>query len=211
VPNHRVKKGEWMGSIAAKYGFRSWESIWQAPENAELRQQRNDPNLLFQGDQVWIPERRPKQEPAATDARHVYVMSSDNARLRIRIIDVDPYIQAFGPISYVLEAEDGNQISGQITAEGQEIEIPIAISVERGTLHIGDLQTILIGGLDPIETASGMQARLQNLGFEPGPVDNIAGPRTAGAVREFQQRYKLTVDGIIGPETQSKMKEVYGC
>jgi peptidoglycan hydrolase-like protein with peptidoglycan-binding domain len=56
-----------------------------------------------------------------------------------------------------------------------------------------------------------MQARLQNLGFDPGPIDNIASPLTACAVRRFQQRYTLKVDGIIGPQTRGKMREVYGC
>jgi N-acetylmuramoyl-L-alanine amidase len=57
---------------------------------------------------------------------------------------------------------------------------------------------------------SGCQARLRNLGYDPGPIDGIAGPRTEAAVRAFQRDYSLTVDGICGPQTRGKLKEVYG-
>jgi hypothetical protein len=200
-----------MGSIASKCGFDSWRPIWELPQNSELRQERPDPNLLFEGDQVWIPDVETKHEPAHTDAKHTYVVQTDKAKLRIRIIDVDSYIQAFGPIPYTFETEDGTSESGQITREGQEIQVALRLRTQWGTLQIGDIQTISIGGLDPIGTVSGMQARLQNLGFDPGPIDNIAGPLTARAVRHFQQRYTLKVDGIIGPQTRGKMREVYGC
>src|SRR5690625_2031659 len=39
---------------------------------------------------------------------------------------------------------------------------------------------------------------------------NLYGPRTESAVREFQKEYGLTVDGIAGPETVAKIKELVG-
>jgi len=38
--------------------------------------------------------------------------------------------------------------------------------------------------------------------------DSIFGKYTRAAVRRFQSQYKIGVDGIAGPETQRKMKEV---
>ncbi len=45
------------------------------------------------------------------------------------------------------------------------------------------------------------QDQLTALGFDTGGSDGIAGPKTAAAVRAFQEANGLTVDGIIGPQT----------
>ena len=46
-----------------------------------------------------------------------------------------------------------------------------------------------------------VQRRLGGLGFLEDRVDGILGPRTRGAVEDFQRNSGLTVDGICGPET----------
>lgn len=40
-------------------------------------------------------------------------------------------------------------------------------------------------------------------------IDGIFGPNTEKAVRDFQQEYGLTVDGIMGRDTWNKLQEVY--
>ena len=67
-----------------------------------------------------------------------------------------------------------------------------------------------VGHLDPPETPSGIQARLNNLGFDCGEVDGIIGKRTKAAIEEFQGWAGLDVDGVAGPVTQSKLKSVHG-
>lgn len=46
-----------------------------------------------------------------------------------------------------------------------------------------------------------LQLILQSLGYDPGPIDGIFGPRTKNAVMRFQRDNGITVDGIVGPET----------
>jgi peptidoglycan hydrolase-like protein with peptidoglycan-binding domain/DNA-binding CsgD family transcriptional regulator len=51
-----------------------------------------------------------------------------------------------------------------------------------------------------------IQRRLGELGFRPGPVDGLFGPRTEHAVLAFQRRHGLAVDGIVGPQTWTHLR-----
>lgn len=55
------------------------------------------------------------------------------------------------------------------------------------------------------QRVSALQERLKNLGFAPGPIDGDFGPLTERAVRDFQRSRDLTVDGLVGRQTLSKL------
>ena len=50
-----------------------------------------------------------------------------------------------------------------------------------------------------------IQQALQLAGFSPGPIDGVFGPRTKTAVQSFQSAHGLAIDGIVGPNTWSKL------
>lgn len=52
-------------------------------------------------------------------------------------------------------------------------------------------------GQDDDEQVRTAQSLLAELGFDPGPADGIAGPRTAAAVRDFQAAAGLETDGQV--------------
>jgi zinc D-Ala-D-Ala carboxypeptidase len=56
-----------------------------------------------------------------------------------------------------------------------------------------------------LETLAGVQAALAGLGFDPGTIDGKDGPKTQDAVRRYQARYTLKVDGIVGEQTRSSL------
>jgi peptidoglycan hydrolase-like protein with peptidoglycan-binding domain len=45
-----------------------------------------------------------------------------------------------------------------------------------------------------------------NPNFDPGPVDGIFGPHTEMAVKSFQAFVSILIDGIVGPQTWTKLK-----
>ncbi|MFK3960873.1 peptidoglycan-binding protein [Guptibacillus hwajinpoensis] len=55
-----------------------------------------------------------------------------------------------------------------------------------------------------------LQSKLQAIGLYSGPLDGDFGNGTEQAVRNFQSRNKLTVDGIVGPATWEKLKQSTG-
>lgn len=210
MPWHKVEKGEWMGNIASDAGFKAWRWIWALGQNAGLKS-RHDPNMLVPGESVFVPKTEPKTESRPTDAAHEFTRDVDEDKLVLRFNGIAIYVENFGPISYTLTA-GGNTKSGTIASENDTVELPITIDTKEATLEIGGVtRTLSVGALQPIQRLAGMQARLNNQGFLAGPVDNLDGPLTKKGATGFQEYYSLHVDGIIGPETRGKMKEVYGC
>ncbi len=53
-----------------------------------------------------------------------------------------------------------------------------------------------------------LQARLQYIGFFNGKIDGVFGYQTYWALREFQEKYGLPVDGIAGSKTKKKLTGV---
>lgn len=50
-----------------------------------------------------------------------------------------------------------------------------------------------------------IQTKLKNWGYYTGSIDGIYGSKTRSAVRYFQSKNKLTVDGIVGKKTAAAM------
>lgn len=50
-----------------------------------------------------------------------------------------------------------------------------------------------------------VQQALKHAGFDPGPLDGIAGPLTRRAIRAFQRHKRLKADGVAGPRTQARL------
>ena len=54
-----------------------------------------------------------------------------------------------------------------------------------------------------------IQTKLKALGLYSGSITGNVGPKTEQAIRDFQDKYDLTVDGIAGPQTIAKIDAVY--
>ena len=208
MPTHTVKQGEHLPKIAEQYKFADYRTIWNHPNNAALKEQRQNPNVLWPGDKVFIPPKEIKKVPSATAKRHSFQLITQKIMLRLAVRDLDSKPITDTPC--VLEV-DGS--SYQLTTDGDgKIEQPIPKNAEGGKLTIGELEVpIKIGHLDPVEELPGWRARLNNLGYRAGTSDDVNDPQLRSAVEEFQCDYDLQIDGECGPQTQGKLKEVHGC
>jgi hypothetical protein len=212
---YTVQQGDHLSKIAKTFGFSDYKTIWNDPNNADLKQKRQNPNVLLPGDNVYIPDRTLRQEARSTDQRHTFVKKGTGLKLRLTLLDQYEKPIANASCSLSLGAE-----SKTIRSDGDgRIEEDIQPDVREGILVIQGDQTpfnniqipIKVGDLDPVDAISGQIARLNNLGYFAGDVNTADQTAFESAVEEFQCDHSLTVDGICGPVTQAKLKQVHGC
>lgn len=90
---------------------------------------------------------------------------------------------------------DGSWVAGNLISIGRPIDRPI-------TSPPGRDEFLTVGTRSPAVVP--LEARLRELNYLPRDFvpDEYYGTETAQAVRNFQRRHQLTVDGIAGPQTQ---------
>ena len=210
VGEHVVKQGECVSSIA-KIAGHSWETIWNDPANNELREVRRDPNVLLPDDRVHVPPLREKWEPGQTEMRHRFRRRGWPEVLRIRVLrDSEPR----GNQPYTLDV-DGTRFEG-VTDAGGNLNRPILPDARRAVLRVGvepEISEYLfaLGAIDPLSEISGVQGRLNNLGFGCGPIDGVLGERTAAALCDYQHSRGLPITGDADQATRRKLQTDYGC
>ena|ERR1019366_3277207 len=210
---HIVKQGEHLSKIAADYGFRESNTIWNYPDNAELKSKRKTPHILFPGDRLYIPDRSEKTEARPTDQRHVFLRLGEKLQLKIKVKDLNDEPIANTPC----DLEIGFTSYSVVTDSAGIICHEIPRSAQKGRLLVhgadGEMRIeIRIGSLDPIEEESGQRARLDNLGYNAGEPDSQDPQQFRCAVEEFQCDHQVRpITGTCDARTQAKLKEVHGC
>jgi len=213
-----VGQHECISRIAHASGRWDWRLVWDAPGNAALRARRANPDVLFPGDEVVLPDLARADRPCALDALNRFRVAVPGTTLRLVVQTPEGAPVDGCPYRLLI---DGLPPHAGRTDGGGALECPIRPTDDHATLELGpdrrlaagteprmfDLQ---LGALDPVSELAGVQARLNNLGFEAGQVDGIAGPLTRAGVRAFQRAAGLVVDGIPGPNTQAALEAAHG-
>jgi hypothetical protein len=209
MPLHVVKQGEHITRIAREYGLVKPELIWDHPQNANLKKQRQNMNVLFPGDQVFVPEFEEKEDARATGKLHQFQVERSPLKLVLKIRDESEKPLTATPCRLNVQ---GKLVDKTTDGEGR-IEEPIDPLAEDAMLDIAGVQVpIKIGHLDPVDQRSGQQARLNNLGYDAGPIGGADEQRFLSAVEEFQCDAGIKpVTGVCDGATQTKLKEVHGC
>lgn len=201
--------------------------------NTELKR---SPNLLYKGadgtggDTVKIPSPEPKEAGAGSGKSTPFEIDPTKLFLRLRVLNEDctPLKNA----DYELTVEDSPKPftkTGKTDANGQ-IETEVPPKAQKGTLSVavpppagqkgagktGMTWELEIGGLNPIlEKApddaclSGVQARLNNLGFHSGPVTGAVSEGLENQIKAFRKMFGLADGKASDAELQNKLKEIH--
>lgn len=194
---HIVKQGECLSSLAARFGLNGWKDLHDHPDNAELKTKRPNPNILFPGDRVVVPDPTPaKSVSVATGNEYAFQLKILKVKLRIAIVSRSgkPYAGA----RFVVNA-GSRECRGSTQPDGMvEVEIPALLSAARLRVWLSEQdehappmidRPLAIGHIDPIETKPGVLGRLSNLGYSC-PITNESGAtadsRLVSAVNSFR-------------------------
>jgi Putative peptidoglycan binding domain/LysM domain len=211
---YTVKQGDHLSGIAKSFGLPR-DKIWNDSNNAALRAKRVNPNVLFPGDQLYIPDLAASEYARPTDVMHKFKVNSQRVKLCLVLEDIyekpisgAPCLLRLGSKSVEVTTDGTGRLQQDIPADLRNASLTI---LAPQTPFEGTMIPMKIGDLDPVDQTTGQQARLNNLGYFAGEVGGTDVEALESAVEEFQCDQNLTVDGICGPQTQTKLKQVHGC
>jgi LysM repeat protein len=220
VPSlYTVVAGDCLYSIAQQYGFPDWKTIYDDPENKDFKKARPDPNVLYPGDQLVIPDLEPstKNVSCTLDQEHKFKVKLPHVMLRVKVKDEDDK-----PITgkkFRLEVGDKNSYDGTTDGDGiVQQRIPVGEKAARLWIFFtGDEENgehlmwdVGVGFLDPNDTPEGLQKRMNNLGFLCGDPDGQWHPGMDVAIRTFQKSVGISPSGKLDDATTAKLKDTHG-
>jgi len=199
---HVVVEGDCISSLAGAHGLR-WQTLWY--HNPELRELRKNPNALQPGDVVLIPSLRLRHESRSTGQRHQFIRKGAPAKFRLILERFD---EPLAHKRWILTV-DGQKYSGATDSKGF-LEISLPPKAQSGHLSVPeeDLEYDLnFGHLDPSDTISGAQARLENLGFHQGGITGEMDEDTRDALLFFQTAHGLPATGELDDRTRTELEQ----
>ncbi len=89
MPTHTVQPGDCFNSIAKEHGFYNYLTLYDHGDNASIKGNRKNPNMLVEGDPVAIPAKRQKKVALDLDKQKKFVVDRKKTKLRLSIKDVE--------------------------------------------------------------------------------------------------------------------------
>jgi hypothetical protein len=207
--SYQVKQGDCIASIADEKGFFPG-TIWDHPNNLELKNRRKNENALMPGDTVYIPDKRLKELSEPTNSVYKYRLKNTPAQLRLQLTEDD---KPKANLPFVLIV-DGQQVSkpGERTDSRGFVTAAIPPKAKSATLELVDGENTIeyelkLGHLNPASEISGVKHRLSNLGFYEGPLDENFDEEFKESLRDYQEHFGLTVSGELDQKTRDQLKQ----
>lgn len=232
---YTIKQGESVESIAHAAGF-FWKTVWDAPENAELRRLRKSPHVVHPGDIVFVPAPEARSESLRTGCRHVIRRVGVPSKLTIRFL-VNGQPRANAAYTFVI---DGQKRTGTTDGDGwlRESVDPVARRAEvrfaimrpshttdsaselddvddedprrlvmvASKVLLEDIFVFDLRHLDPSSELSGIRGRLRLLGYTV-ELEGELDDKLRSVLRAFQAEHELQMSGEPDEATCAKLVE----
>ncbi|NUP12818.1 MAG: peptidoglycan-binding protein [Polyangiaceae bacterium] len=208
---HVVRQGEHVAKLAFVRGADA-EEVWNHPSNDNLRAKRSSMDVLYPGDVIHLPEGATTPLPLEKGSNNRYTARIPRRKLTLALASTrGPYANEPYEIRGLPGPPDAIARKGTTGPNG-EVDVVVPVTVrELGVFLPNPNLTYLVrvGDADPIAEASGVQKRLENLGFLERGVEHDPEEMQAG-VRAFQAKTGLPVTGKVDKPTLDKLAEQSG-
>lgn len=209
-----VEAGDSIDSIAEQTGH-FWQTLWDLPDNAGLKDARASRTVLLPGDKVTVPDIRQKQETRAVDLVHRFKRKGVPAEIKFQVQKTDgtgnpdcEYTLIVGKRVYKGKTDPDGMIHHYVSPSAKEAKLSVLTDpkdpsiVSRWVMKVGHLQ--------PLQTIEGMQSRLNNLGYDCGKVDGAFGAKTQLALDRFLTALGLPIDEGYDEAAQDALRDCHG-
>ncbi|QSQ19120.1 peptidoglycan-binding protein [Pyxidicoccus parkwayensis] len=138
-----------------------------------------------------------------------------NKKQRLRMVVRDAGFKAEVGLPYRLEAGT-TRLEGKIGTDGV-IDHLLPAAEERATLTLWEDEAreseprvlqLRLKKLNPVTVPPGVRQRLINLGFDPGPA-SAPEEKLKKALAEFQGTFGLEPTGVLDPDSERTLEQVY--
>jgi N-acetylmuramoyl-L-alanine amidase len=194
--------------IAVKNGYQSWRTLFDAKENAALREARPSPDHLAKDDGIQLPPKESEPVPVETGQVHMFrVETRPVEMLRLRIDSDTSFVYELTVAGSTVEGEGepGDIIEHQVPPDATDADL--LIYDQGADPKSGDKYKLKLGALEPVSTDRGVQARLTNLGFDTQGVDGNIGDKTKDAIEQFQLANGLEATREADEPTRARIEE----
>lgn len=206
-----VRSGDHLSRIAHENGLDA-DSIWNHPKNADLKKLRGNPNILCQGDILYLPDSpSPKWFPVTLGTTNKFVAQIPQTTFSVTMT------QNGNPIAneqFVVHGLPPPDNTGSTDGQGK---LTLTVDVTTRSLivefpRIALTRTFRIGHLDPVTEPSGVRQRLAHLGYLAPRASQSGDPSAvASALCAFQNDNKLPPTGELDDATRSALERAHGC
>jgi hypothetical protein len=202
-----VRQGDYLAKLSFVHGFDA-DDVWNDPKNEDLKKLRTDPNILAPGDILFIPEKEGEEGlPIAKGTENSYAATVPKVEVKLTFQDSEAKPMAGAPCQIRGLGDGGADMIPTETDGDGTLTLKVPVTVREVEVHFPRQNTthhVRVGDMDPANEASGIQKRLQNLGFWHGAGDK-AGDLDAllgSAIMTFQGKMGIEGNGAFDPDTE---------
>lgn len=206
-----VKNGDFLSKIAQEHNIGDWKKIYDHPANERLRKFRPDPNQLEPGDIVYIPDAKQNITNHATSQKHTLKVNIEPIELKLKVMLEDEPIKnakfelTGGSVNIQGQTDGSGQIDEKIPSNVSSLSLSVWTDADPENPYLKT--TVNVAQLAPCNTLRGVKARLNNLGYDCGEVNDELDALYYSALMRFQEDNELEITGNRCEKTLKKLEE----